>query len=120
MIYLDNNATTPLHPEVINKIKDFLPNYGNPSSAYEIGRSVKEMINSSRKEIADFLNCQPEEIIFTASGSEANNTVLKSTLERCCGLGCHNKNQMHIISSSIEHPSVLNTLNCLEKQNVDV
>jgi cysteine desulfurase len=119
MIYLDNNATTPLHPAVKKRIIDFLDFYGNPSSAHELGRTVKFQVDNARAEIASFLNCLPEEIIFTASGSEANNTVLKSVA--CCGAGvCECKTTHHIISTKIEHPSVLNTLQCLEAQNVEV
>ena len=120
MIYLDNNATTPLHPNVKEKIAEFLENYGNPSSSYELGRNVRYMIEEARKTIADFLNCSSEEIIFTASGSEANNTVLKSALERCCRCGCSDNKSIHVISSNIEHPSVMNTLKCLENQNVEI
>ena len=83
MIYLDNNSTTPLHPKVKEKIIEILGKYGNPSSAHEFGREVRYLVEDSRKKAADFLNCDPEELIFTASGSEANNTILKSSLE-CC------------------------------------
>ncbi len=117
MIYLDNNATTPLHPKVKEKIIDFLDNYGNPSSQHEIGRKVKYYMDVARENIAKFLNCEPEELIFTAGGSEANNTVIKGAVS-CCAF-C-NVARTHIISSVIEHPSVLNTLKCLEQQNVDV
>jgi cysteine desulfurase len=117
MIYLDNNATTPLHPKVKEKIIDFLDNYGNPSSLYETGRKAKQMVEDARQKIADFLNCDPEEIIFTAGGSEANNTVIKGATS-CCAF-CSVSNT-HIITSAIEHPSVMNTLKCLEQQNVEV
>lgn len=118
MIYLDNNATTPLHPEVKKKIINFLDEYGNPSSAHSFGRKVRFYIEEARKEVATFLNCDPEEIIFTASGSEANNTILKSMV-KCCSNSC-NLDRLHIISSSIEHPSVLNTLKCIENQHLEV
>lgn len=117
MIYLDNSATTPLHPAVKNKIIEVLDMYGNPSSAHSAGRQVRALIENSRKEIADFFNCSPDEIIFTAGASEANNTVLKSATT-CCAF-C-NESRGHIISSNIEHPSVMNTLKCLEQQHVDV
>jgi cysteine desulfurase len=120
MIYLDNNATTPLHPKVKEKIKEILDQFGNPSSAYELGRNTRYLIEEARKNAADFLHCYPEELIFTASGSETNNTILKSALERCCRMGCGDSRELHIISSRIEHPSVLNTLKCLENQNVKV
>jgi cysteine desulfurase len=121
MIYLDNNATTPLHPKVKAKIIEVLDQYVNPSSAYELGRNTHYLVEEARKNAADFLHCFPEELIFTASGSETNNTILKSALERCCRMGCSDDNkELHIISSRIEHPSVLNTLKCLENQNVKV
>ncbi len=118
MIYLDNNATTPLHPKVKEKIVNFLDKYGNPSSAHSLGREVRFYIEEARKEIATFLNCDPEEIIFTSSGSEANNTILKSMV-KCCVNSCSSEN-IHIISSRIEHPSVLNTLKCIEHQHIEV
>lgn len=117
MIYLDNNATTPLHPLVKNKIIETLDLYGNPSSAHQLGREMRGIVEDARQEIANFLNCDPQELIFTAGGSEANNTVLKS-VSICCSCDCHAKN--HIISSKIEHPSVLTTLKCLESQGVEV
>ncbi len=120
MIYLDNNATTPLHPKVKDKIIEFLDKYGNPSSSHQIGREVRYYIEEARKIISDFLNCLPDEIIFTASGSEANNTVLKSAVIGSCRNCLPSINDYHIISTTIEHPSVLNTLKCLESQNVKV
>lgn len=117
MIYLDNSATTPLHPEVKEAIKNALDLFGNPSSMHTSGRQVRAMLEQSRKDIADFLNCSPEEIIFTAGASEANNTVLKSATT-CCAFCSENRG--HIITSNIEHPSVLNTLQCLENQHVEV
>ncbi|HBD95220.1 MAG: cysteine desulfurase NifS [Spirochaetes bacterium GWF1_31_7] len=119
MIYLDNNSTTPLHPEVKNKIVSILDLYGNPSSAHQIGREAKSYIDEARKTIADFFKCLPEEIIFTASGSEANNTILKSA-SSCCSKHCSMGGKKHIISSVIEHPSVLNTLRCLEGENTEI
>jgi len=117
MIYLDNSATTPLHPKVKEKIIQTLDLFGNPSSMHTSGRQVRALVEESRREIADFLNCDPDEIIFTAGASEANNTVLKSATT-CCAF-C-NESRGHIITSNIEHPSVMNTLQCLSKQHVDV
>ncbi|MDZ7822109.1 MAG: cysteine desulfurase family protein [Candidatus Marinimicrobia bacterium] len=117
MIYLDNSATTPLHPKVKEKIIESLEYYGNPSSMHASGRRVRAYVEQSRREVADFFNCSPEEIIFTAGASEANNTVLKSATT-CCGF-C-NESRGHIITTNIEHPSVMNTLKCLQQQHVDV
>ncbi len=117
MIYLDNSATTPLHPKVKEKIIESLEYYGNPSSMHASGRRVRAYVEQSRREVADFFNCSPEEIIFTAGASEANNTVLKSATT-CCAF-C-NESRGHIITTNIEHPSVMNTLKCLQQQHVDV
>jgi cysteine desulfurase len=117
MIYLDNSATTPLHPKVKEAISNALDLFGNPSSMHSTGRQVRAMLEQSRQDIADFFHCQPDELIFTAGASEANNTVLKSSTT-CCAF-C-NQNHGHIITSNIEHPSVQNTLKCLSHQHVDV
>ncbi|MCK4812503.1 MAG: cysteine desulfurase, partial [Candidatus Marinimicrobia bacterium] len=117
MIYLDNSATTPLHPKVKETIINALDLFGNPSSIHKVGRKVRVLIEQNRQDIADFFNCSPEEIIFTGGASEANNTVLKSATI-CCAF-C-NDSRGHIITSNIEHPSVLDTLKCLEQQHVDV
>lgn len=120
MIYLDNNSTTPLHPKVKEKIVSILNEYGNPSSAHELGRKARALIEDARQKVANFLNCFPDEIIFTASGSEANNTVLKSMIECAGKFNCAIGKEVHIITSNIEHPSVINTLKCLEKHKVKV
>lgn len=118
MIYLDNSATTPLHPKVKETICDMLDHYGNPSSAHAAGRDVRQVIESSRKTIANFLNCSTDEIIFTAGASEANNMVLRSAISCCsCSAG---GSRGHVITSNIEHPSVSNTLKCLSRQNIDI
>jgi cysteine desulfurase len=119
MIYLDNNATTPIHPKVKEKIVSFLDLFGNPSSAHQLGREVRYEIEQARTDIASYLGCNPDELIFTASGSEANNTILKSAIN-CCGIACSISEKSHIISSKVEHPSVINSLKCLEQQHVEV
>lgn len=113
MVYLDNNSTTPLHPAVKQKIIDILDIYGNPSSVHQLGRVANGYLKEARQIIADFFHCLPEEIVFTASGSEANNTIVKSCIQ-CCQKICNIKK--HIITSVIEHPSVLNTLELLEQK----
>ena len=118
MIYFDNNATTPLHPEVKRVIRESLDMFGNPSSAHESGREMRYRIEQAREVTAEFLNCYPDELIFTASGSEANNTVLKSVIT-CCGCNC-SAAPVHVITSSIEHPSILNTLKCMGGGSTEV
>ncbi|TYB30487.1 MAG: cysteine desulfurase [Candidatus Mcinerneyibacterium aminivorans] len=113
-IYLDNNATTPLHPEVKKEIKNFLNNYGNPSSMHETGRKVKSKIKKARENVAEFFDAPANDIIFTASGSESNNTVLKSVLFNNYDF------TPHIITTNIEHPAVLETARFLEKNGIEV
>lgn len=107
-IYLDNAATTPLDPEVFEAMKPFmLEDFGNPSSTHSHGRKVRAAIESSRKRIAELLNCTPGEIIFTSGGTEADNAIL-------CG-GIRSYGISHVISSPIEHHAVEHTLSSLAK-----
>lgn len=111
LVYLDNAATTKPDDRVIDYVKDFISTYYfNPSSAYEYGEYVRNEIEKSRKTIADFVGCKPNEIIFTSGGSESDNMCLKGVL---------NKGD-HVITSSIEHKAILNTCKHLEKQGVEV
>lgn len=110
-IYMDNAATTPLDPEVFEAIKPFmLEHFGNPSSIHSHGRKVKAAIESSRKKVAELLNCTPGEIIFTSGGTEADNAIL------VCAV--HTYGIKNIISSPIEHHAVTHTLEYLQKQGV--
>jgi cysteine desulfurase len=109
-IYLDNAATTPLDPEVFEAMKPFmLEDFGNPSSTHAHGRKVRAAIESSRKKIAELLNCTPGEIIFTSGGTEADNAIIVCSIETF-GL-------QHAISSPIEHHAVTHTLETLANQN---
>ncbi|MCH5149274.1 MAG: cysteine desulfurase [Spirochaetales bacterium] len=115
-VYLDNNATTPLHPAVKEKIKEYLDYFGNPSSVYTIGREANFLLNQARQYAADFLNALPNEIIFTSCGSESNNTVLKS-----CARNVKKNGKKHFITSKIEHPAILHTLELMKRDDdVDV
>ncbi|HYG03934.1 MAG TPA: cysteine desulfurase family protein [Chryseosolibacter sp.] len=112
-IYLDNAATTPLDPEVFDAMKPYmLEDFGNPSSTHSHGRKVRAAIESSRKKIAELLNCTPGEIIFTSGGTEADNAILRSAIST---YGIRN-----IISSSIEHHAVTHTVEHLQKRGVNV
>lgn len=112
-IFLDHSATTPIHPKVIKEIIKNSKHYGNPSSKHKLGELVKESIEQSRIEIARYLNCRPEEIFFTSGGTEANNTIIK-------GLAETYPNKRHIITSKIEHASILETCNYLEKKGYKI
>lgn len=110
-IYLDNAATTPLDPEVFESMKPFLmDNFGNPSSTHAHGRQVRAAIESARKKAAELLNCAPGEIIFTSGGTEADNTLITSSI--------HTYGIRHVISSAVEHHAVLHTIEVLEKTGV--
>jgi len=114
MVYLDNNATTPVDPRVAEKMAAFLKeNFGNPSSLYPIGRKAKELVTESREAVAGFLGAHRSEITFTGSGTEADNFALSGVLDA-------NPDKNEIITSVIEHPAVLETARYLEKKGVKV
>ena len=110
-VYFDNSATTKPYDEVIESMTDSMREYyGNPSSAYSLGLKAELKIKESRKIIANTINCSRDEIIFTSGGSESNNFLIKGFIEP----------GKHIITTKIEHPSVLNTCKQLEKQGIKV
>lgn len=114
-IYLDNSATTKLDKEVLKEMLPYLQeNYGNPSSAYRIGRENKAIIEDARKQVAKVLNANTEEIYFTSGGSESDNMALK-------GVAFANQDKgRHIITSKIEHPAVLDTCKELERHGFEI
>lgn len=115
MIYLDNAATTPARPEVVEAMMPyFTENYGNPSTVYGLGQASKEAINNARRIIADAIGAKENEIYFTAGGSESDNWAIKATAEAYQGKG------KHIITTKIEHHAVLYTCEWLEKQGYEV
>ena len=115
---MDNNATTPLHPEVAAEIADSLELFGNPSSMHSYGRETSARVEEARERVAKFLDADPSSVIFTGGGSESNNTVLK--LVTCTDATCVHcpANRKQIITTVIEHPSVLNTVQTLESRGV--
>jgi cysteine desulfurase len=116
IVYFDHNATTPLHPEVIEVIKEKLELYGNASSAHQVGRAARKEIETVREQIKRFLNGSNGGLIFTSGGSESNNMVLKGVTCQVVLRDVPNARVgTHIITSQVEHPSVLETLRCLEK-----
>jgi cysteine desulfurase NifS len=114
-IYLDHNATTPLDPEVRQIMEQNLSEcFGNPSGIYREGKQARTFVEAARRSVAKLLNCTARRIIFTGGGSEANNLALK-------GIALSRKNgQGHLITSSIEHPSVLKTCRWLEEKGFSV
>ncbi len=113
MIYLDNAASTVIHNEVFQEMIPFLKEqYGNPSSIHHSGRMASRAIQKARKQIANLISANPEEILFTSGGTESNNIAL-------FGITHTNKGK-HIITSSIEHDAVLEPCKKLEKEGFDV
>ena len=113
-VYLDNNATTKLSERVKEKIKPYLDlQFGNPSNLYNFGKQVKQEINNAREEVAKFINCKPENIVFTSGGSEGNCAAINSAIKQF-----PNKNK--IITTKVEHASILEYCKMLEKQGYEV
>jgi cysteine desulfurase len=101
-IYLDNNATTRIAPEVLEEMTPYLTNfYGNPSSMHTFGGQLHRKIEEAREKVAHLLNADPSEIIFTSCGTESDNTAIMSAVET-------QPRKKHIITTRVEHPAVLN------------
>jgi cysteine desulfurase len=110
-IYLDHNATTPMAPEVLELVTSVLQNQiGNPSSVHSAGRSARVLVDEAREQVASLIGASPSEIVFTSGGTEANNFAL---LGVALGLG---KSHGHIVTSQVEHPSILNP--CLQLETL--
>lgn len=108
-LYLDHNATTPVHPRVAAAMQAALDSYGNPSSAHWAGGPARLIVEDARRQVAHLLGCEPNEVIFTSGGSEANNLALKG-LAFARGVA-----HTHIITTAIEHPAILAPCAFLEK-----
>ena len=116
MIYADNAATTQMSDAAIQTLTSLLKDtYGNPSSLYEFGQKAKEVLEQARKDVADAIGAQPNEIIFTSGGSEADNQAILSAAKMGAGKG-----KKHIISTAFEHHAVLHTLNKLKKEGYEI
>jgi cysteine desulfurase len=114
MIYLDYNATTPIAPEILEAMMPYLTTeWGNPSSSYSFGSKLKGAIAAAREQVADLINASPLEITFTSCATESNNTAIQSAL-------LNNPTKRHIITSQVEHSSVLNHCRFLERQGYEV
>ncbi|MDA1142050.1 MAG: aminotransferase class V-fold PLP-dependent enzyme [Planctomycetota bacterium] len=114
MIYLDSNATTSVSPEVVEAMMPyFTTEWGNPSSSYKFGSKLKTVIETARVQVADLIGAQSREILFTSCGTESNNAAIHGALR-------HNPNKRHIVTSMVEHSSVLNYCMALEKEGYRV
>jgi cysteine desulfurase len=117
-IYFDHNATTPLHPEVKKELVAAMEMFGNPSSMHAFGREARANVEDARHRVAAFMGADESEIVFTGSGSEANNTVL--SLFACGTSQCFPGMKPKIVTTRIEHPCILETSQCLVHRGVDV
>ena len=114
-VYFDHAATTPVHPKVVEAMLPYLQEqFGNPLSLHNFGEVPREAVEEARAKVADLIGARPDEIYFTASGSEANNMAVK-------GIALMNRQKgQHMVVSAIEHQSVLNATQTLEKLGFEV
>jgi cysteine desulfurase len=114
-IYMDNNATTAVRPEVLEAMLPFYQEqFGNPSSVHWAGRAVAGAVEKAREQVAKLLNCSPAEVVFLSCGSEGDNMAIKGTADALRDKG------NHIITTAVEHPAVLETCKFMEKQGYRV
>jgi cysteine desulfurase len=113
VVYLDNNATTRIAPEVFEAMVPFLTeHYGNPSSAYSFGKRVEGHLKEAREKVAALLGCTPKEIIFTSCGTESDNAAIWSALQTT--------GKKHIVTTQVEHSAIMNQTEWLEKNGYGV
>jgi cysteine desulfurase len=113
--YFDHNATTPVAPEVLAAMLPcFAEVYGNASSIHHYGQQAKARLEQARRQVAELLGCRPNEVVFTSGGTEANNLAILGTVRAAT------REKKHVITSALEHPSVLDTCRSLEKEGVAV
>ena len=129
-VYLDNSATTPVDPRVLDAMLPFLrEDFGNASSIHYFGQRAKAAVDKARHQVASLINSRPNEIVFTSGGTESNNLALRGLIESYIGgqsvRSWHGPkgstqptSKLHIISTAIEHPAVKNVLEDLEKRDV--
>ena len=109
-IYLDHNATTPVHPEVVEAMLPFLrQHFGNPSSAHALGQRTRRAIEGARAQVAALLGCRHEELIFTSGGTESNNLAIR-------GSAAARPGRRHVLTTTIEHPATTNPCQQLERE----
>ncbi|HEX9944033.1 MAG TPA: aminotransferase class V-fold PLP-dependent enzyme, partial [Thermoanaerobaculia bacterium] len=113
-VYLDHNATTPLHPRARDAMLPWLgERHGNPSSLHRFGQAARNAVEEAREKVAALIGGRPPEVVFTASGTEANNAVVFHAARRTGGGG-------HLVISAVEHPSVREAAARLEQEGVEV
>jgi cysteine desulfurase len=114
MIYLDNNATTAIDPQVLDAMLPYLrEQYGNPSSAYSFGKKVARAIDQAREQVAALLHCDPAEIVFTSCGTESDNSAVQSAL-------LIDRDRKHIVTSKVEHSAILKQAETLARRGYEI
>jgi cysteine desulfurase len=120
-IYLDNNATTPVHPAVLEAMLPYLGGeFGNPSSAHHYGQRARQAIEHAREAVAALIGARPPEIIFTSGGTEADNAAIFGIVEHALRTRKNADRAPHVVTAAIEHEAVLKTCHALEKRGVSV
>jgi cysteine desulfurase len=113
--YFDHNATTPIAPEVTDAVQAALRDvWGNPSSIHAAGQTARKCLENSRRRVAAFLGAAAPEIVFTSGGTESNNLAILGLVRNCAGT------RKHVVTTEIEHPSVLEPCRQLEREGIDV
>ena len=116
-IYLDHNATTPVHPSVLDAMLPFFSGeFGNASSIHGFGQRARAAVETAREQVAALVNARPQEIVFTSGGTESDNHAIFGVVRTAMATG----SPVHVITTAIEHEAVLNTCQELEKQGVAV
>ncbi len=119
MLYLDNSATTKIHPEVLEAMMPYLQEeYGNPSSKfYSLAENAKKAVAKAREQVATLLGCDPDEVVFTSGATESNNMIIKGIADY---YGREEGTNKRLLTTKVEHPSVIETFNFLGERGYDV
>ena len=121
LIYMDNSATSPVDPEVLEEMLPYFnKEFGNASTLYTLGVEAKKAVDKARKQVADLINADPNEITFTSGGSESDNMIIKGVALKEIQKATEENPKNHIITTTIEHPAVLETCKFLEKFGFEV
>jgi cysteine desulfurase len=114
VIYMDNNATTKVAPEVVDAMQPYFSEYyGNPSSMHSFGGDVAAKIKEARENVARLIGATPDEIIFTSCGTESDGTAIRAAIES-------NPDKRHIITTRVEHPAIKSLYETLSKKGYRV
>ena len=114
MIYFDNNATTQIDPEVLQRMLPYLQDqYGNPSSAYSFGKRAAKAVHTAREQVAALVRCEPSEIIFTSCGTESDNSAIQSAL-------LLDPDRKHLVTSKVEHSAIIKHAEVLARRGYEV